>query len=262
MEQSDGDVSANPAAPWALLGRDTAAGRALFSLYNGDNMHGRVTGLRYSQRNRQKIQQQAAARVSHPVTDVKQEQPIAKSKPKVAVPRFRGHGAHSPTSPSNGVNKLSQIPRRKQGHQILAELAAEAQQQLGRAPLPSGPLIDEKEKERCALMMQYKGKIPASAQLDPSKAAATRRSLNRSGLLGQQQAVCDGLNSRRRQIQQRFTEIEGEIAEREEFMVNMQQRGKLTEQHLSILRGEVAVKVQEMRQLDKQIKDLDSQARQ
>jgi hypothetical protein len=60
----------------------------------------------------------------------------------------------------------------------------------------------------------------------------------------------------------RFTELADEVAEREEFVSSMKQLGKLSMEHMAVVRGEVAekkAKVQEMRQLDEQIKQLDTQ---
>jgi adenylate kinase len=59
-------------------------------------------------------------------------------------------------------------------------------------------------------------------------------------------------------LHQRFSELADEVAEREAFVSSMQQLGKLSTEHLNVVRSEAAAKVHEMRQLDEQIKLLDT----
>ena len=47
-----------------LLYRSDPAWKALYSLYNPDNLQGRATGLQYSLQNRQAIQKKVAARAA------------------------------------------------------------------------------------------------------------------------------------------------------------------------------------------------------
>jgi adenylate kinase len=58
-------------------------------------------------------------------------------------------------------------------------------------------------------------------------------------------------------LHQRFSELADEVAEREAFVSSMQQLGKLSTEHVNVVRSEAAAKVQEMRQLDEQIQLLD-----
>lgn len=126
-----------------------------------------------------------------------------------------------------------------------------------------GRLIDEQEKQRCALLMQYRGSVPCS-QLAAAAGSSTKAA---GGPLQQSQggSSCSSSTSstsgRRRLLHARFTELADEVAEREEFVSSMQQLGKLSMEHAAIVRGEVAAKVQEMKQLDEQIKLLDKQKR-
>lgn len=135
--------------------------------------------------------------------------------------------------------------------------------------LTAGRLIDEQEKQRCALLMQFKGSIPCpSAQLTPAGrakvAAAQARSMvstGPSGAAGRDAAV-DRVAKQRAALQARFEEVEQEVAEREEFVASMQGLGRLQQEQLGAMRAEAAAKVQEMRQLDQQIRGLDAQLRQ
>jgi hypothetical protein len=123
-------------------------------------------------------------------------------------------------------------------------------------------LIDEQEKQRCALLMQYRGSVPCS-QLAAAAGSSTKAA---GGPLQQSQAGSSCSSSspasgRRRLLHARFTELADEVAEREDFVSGMQQLGKLSMEHAAIVRGEVAAKVQEMKQLDEQIKLLDKHKR-
>lgn len=136
--------------------------------------------------------------------------------------------------------------------------------------LLSGRLIDEQEKQRCALLMQYKGKVPAELLSAangiksgmPSSPAATAGCYSTggsSGSSGSSNTEQDSLRGRRQALQQRFTEASDEVAERETFISSMQQLGQLKMDHLNVVKAEVASKVREMNQLDIQIKELDRQ---
>lgn len=120
----------------------------------------------------------------------------------------------------------------------------------------AGRLIDEQEKQRCALLMQFKGSIPSpSAQLTAAGRAMVSTALNPAD------AAIDRIARQRAALQQRFEEVEQEVAEREEFVSSMQGLGRLQQEQLAAIRAEAAAKVQEMRQLDGQIRSFDAQLR-
>jgi chromosome segregation ATPase len=130
----------------------------------------------------------------------------------------------------------------------------------------AGRLIDEQEKQRCALLMQFKGSIPSpSAQLTPAGrakvAAVQARTPMASTALNPADAAIDRIARQRAALQQRFEEVEQEVAEREEFVSSMQGLGRLQQEQLAAMRAEAAAKVQEMRQLDGQIRSFDAQLR-
>lgn len=117
--------------------------------------------------------------------------------------------------------------------------------------------------------MQYKGKVPSYElqALNSSKNSKTAAASG-TGQLGSSMgstgvssssSESDMLRSRRHALQQRFTEAANEVAERENFVSSMQQLGKLRNDHLDVIKAEVAAKVREMGQLDGQIKELDRQ---
>jgi hypothetical protein len=61
---------------------------------------------------------------------------LKQKKPIVAVPHFKNKAATSSTSAA--ADKLAGLPRRRPAQQILAGMAAEAEQAWGRGPLPTG----------------------------------------------------------------------------------------------------------------------------
>lgn len=130
----------------------------------------------------------------------------------------------------------------------------------------TGRLIDEQEKQRCALLMQFKGNIPNPSQLTPvgrAKVAAARaRGITTNApTMSPEDAAMARIASRRAALQQRFEEVEQEVVEREEFVSGMRGLGRLQQEQLTAMRAEAAAKVKEMRALDEQIRLLDAQLR-
>jgi hypothetical protein len=113
----------------------------------------------------------------------------------------------------------------------------------------TGRLIGEQEKQRCALLMQFNGAIPSG--LTPA-----------GGGSGCSSSMAQPAARPGAQLQQRFGELEQEVAEREAFVASMQQLGRLVPAQAAAMRAEAAAKVQEMRQLDGQIRQLDARWRQ
>jgi hypothetical protein len=130
----------------------------------------------------------------------------------------------------------------------------------------AGRLIDEQEKQRCALLMQFKGSVPTpSAQLTPAGrfkvAAARARCSGPMQQLSAQDAAIERIAEQRAALQQRFQEVEQEVVEREEFVAGMRGLGRLQQEQLGAMRAEAAGKLQEMRELDGRIRALDVQLR-
>ncbi|WIA31531.1 hypothetical protein OEZ86_002422 [Tetradesmus obliquus] len=179
------------------------------------------------------------------------------AKQGVAVPQFK----RSQSNADESQNRLAQLPRRRTGDSIMAGMQAEADKAWrAPAPMPSGRLIDEQEKQRCALLMQYRGSIPCS-HLAGTSAGCRQQQPHSSSNSRSTSSSSNSASGRRQLLHARFTELADEVAEREEFVSSMQQLGKLSMEHMAVVRGEVAAKVQEMRQLDEQIKQLDTQVK-
>eukprot|EP00882_Tetradesmus_deserticola_P033046 GHRQ01037713.1.p1 GENE.GHRQ01037713.1~~GHRQ01037713.1.p1 ORF type:complete len:262 (+),score=73.67 GHRQ01037713.1:542-1327(+) len=254
MGDTASGISTSAAAPWAVLGRDTAAGRALFSLYNADNSNGRAAGLSYSAINRRQLSAKAAAgpaTATAPAGPVQKQSKNSSCKPKVAVPHFKR--SHS-NAEDHSCNRLAQLPHRRTGDSILAGMQAEAHMAWGAAPpAPAGRLIDEQEKQRCALLMQYRGSIPCS-HLAATNCKAPAGHHPQHNPNGSADCGSSSATSRRRLLHDRFAELADEVADREAFVSSMQQIGKLGTEHMNVIKSEVADKVREMKQLDEQIK--------
>ena len=102
--------------------------------------------------------------------------------------------------------------------------------------------------------MQYRGRIPQCISADdmlPLPQSMTGPSTA---------AELDPCRARQRQLEQRFECITSEIAEREEFMRSMQQLGKFTAEHKTVIVGEIAVKVKELEGIDEELKGLQAKA--
>lgn len=83
--------------------------------------------------------------------------------------------------------------------------------------------------------------------------------MQRRGCHAEGQAGDTSISSRRTALQQRFHEVATEVEERGQFIASMQQAGGLQASHVGIVKSQVAAKVQEMEQLDDQIRELDRQ---
>jgi hypothetical protein len=76
-------------------------------------------------------------------------------------------------------------------------------------------------------------------------------------------ATGDKLNpwrARQQQLQQRFDAVSAEIAEREEFVSNMQRLGRYSQEHKTVITGELVARVQELERLDLELRELQNRA--
>lgn len=242
------------------LHRDTAAGKALFAIYGG-NKESWDAGTSYSARNRRRLAMLRAAGWVPP--QVAPPPKAAPPKPKVALPRF---GGISPAS-SSSTPAVAAVPRRRPAAQILSELRAAADEEAAsQGPLPSGPLLDDAEKERLALMMQYRGKPPAAAA---AAACGVGRSSHRADTYacaeedesGDLTAGAGTPAAMVRRLQARFEALAREVDEREQWQRAMQLDGLAQPQHAAVIKAEIAARVVEMERVDKQLQQLETKQR-
>ncbi|KAI8468507.1 MAG: hypothetical protein J3K34DRAFT_470781 [Monoraphidium minutum] len=226
--------------------RDTAAGRALFALYGGQQ-DAVQTGVRFSARNRRRFARHAAVRPA--------PQPVAAppppARPKVAVPRV-GRAAAGGSAPAQPA-----IPRRRPAALILSDLRAAADEAAaGGAPLPAGPLLDDAEKQRLALMMQHRGKPPepAGSRARGGGDAGSDRGAGGGDSAARQRGPAGG---EARRLQARFDVVAGEVAEREAWQAAMARDGLARAGHAAVIKAEVAERAAEMARIDARLRELE-----
>lgn len=127
--------------PWAAVGRDTAAGRALFALYNGFGQ-ARNRGNQYSSTNKIKILKHIA---EHGPVEFPVQKPPPPKKPEVKVPHF--YPKNALMEYYNSLCPVELMRGRRKASEIL-EQAREDAAIVEVPPQPKGPLLDAKEKAR------------------------------------------------------------------------------------------------------------------
>lgn len=129
-------------SPWAAVGRDTAAGRALFALYNGFGQ-ARNRGNQYSSANKIKTLKHMAEH--GPVEFPAQKPPPAPKKPQVKVPHF--YPKNALLEYYNSLCPVELMRGRRKASEILEQLREDAAV-VEAPPQPKGPILDAKEKAR------------------------------------------------------------------------------------------------------------------
>ncbi|KAL6763453.1 hypothetical protein V8C86DRAFT_2495332 [Haematococcus lacustris] len=223
-----------PSEAWRVLGRDSPAGAALYKLYGGD-CKGKNVGQEFHKQNKARHEAAVAAGWTPPVKEAATPVP----RPTVSYPKF---GTKQPTK----VPALHSIPRRKPAEQILREMDQERDQLRSAQHRPPGPLLDAAEKERCALLMQHRGKLPAAAVAGTSGA--------RSQSAGAPQPRRPAPKSEAEELQSLFSQVLQEIEERKAFLADLESYGALKRDVQQQVRVEIKQRVEELQKLDAMIK--------
>lgn len=210
--------------PWAAVGRDTEAGRALFALYNGYG-HARTRGNDYSQINKIKTLKHIA---THGLPEFPVLQPPPPKKPEVKVPHFP-HKHYDPDE----FHPIDFIPRRRRASEILQQIRDDSYV-VELPPMPKGPLLDEAEKARLQEVFYWSNR---NLGPEPPEAEPLRR-LPKKGSIAEQELL---LNT-----------IAKEIEDREAFLTEMEAYGK-GEQYRSQIMFEIQQRVGQMKLLHKNI---------
>ncbi|GLC52821.1 hypothetical protein PLESTB_000672200 [Pleodorina starrii] len=226
---SEGDATA--AGPsggldtaWKNFGRDNPAGKALFKLYNKDAA--KQVGNSYHTRNKQVYDRKLASGwTPAPVTEP--PKPTVE-KPQVEVPKF-------PKRIQYDTARVNFIPRRRPLEVIRRDIDAEYERMrtAPQAP-PNRPVLDEKEKARLAELMRFRGKVPT---VTPEQLAA-------------QLKAGPGRKSEREQLEEMFEAIVREIDERREFLQALEAAGRLRQDTVNMIRGEIQGRVAELQRVD------------
>eukprot|EP01018_Ginkgo_biloba_P034775 Gb_21095 [translate_table: standard] len=209
-------------------GRETAAGRALFALYNGYNL-ARQRGNNYSllnkptQKNIDRLQnilfRPPASESKSPTRETKPQ------KPRVKVPRFRRRCASLEPVP-----KVVELRGRKRASEILQKLKEDSNK-FELPPPPIKPAIDDKEKQRVQSLFEWSGRIDKEHILNPPKPRAPRVVKHK----GDKEVLLDSISR--------------EIDEREAFLNDMERLGR-GEQYKERITEEIEERIKQMKILD------------
>lgn len=210
--------------PWAAVGRDTEAGRALFALYNGFG-HARSRGNDYSQVNRMKHLRYIA---THRVPEFPVPRPLPPKKPEVKVPHFPHKNPYC-----DDYHPVDFIPRRRRASDILQQIRDDSYV-AELPPMPKGPLLDEAEKTRLQEVFYWSNR---NLGPEPPVAEPVRR-LPKKGSVEEQELL--------------LNEIAKEIEDREVFLNEMEEYGK-GEQYRSQIMFEIQQRVGQMKLLHENI---------
>lgn len=218
------DPTLNLPNPWAVVGRDTEAGRALFALYNGFG-HARSRGNDYSQMNRMKHLRCIAM---HGVPEFPVPKPLPPEKPKVKVPHFFHKNYHF-----DNYHPIDFIPRRRRAVEILQQIRDDSYI-VEMPPMPKGPLLDEAEKARLQEVFYWSNRNlgPETPMAEPVRRLIKKCSVEEHDFL--------------------LDEIAKEIEDREEFLNKMKEYGK-DEEYRSQIMDEIQQRVGQMKLLHETI---------
>ena len=158
--------------------RETAAGRALFNIYDGADK-----AKRYDKHTRAR-NADAVGRASAPPSTQASTATIPASKAHVPVPKFGNKQTEAASTQGQ------ERPQRRQKDVIEEEMAAAAETAAWqRQPLPTGPLLDAREKERCAALMEHRGKLPELSDKQMAELNCRRRARPKQSRCGPQAAT-------------------------------------------------------------------------
>lgn len=213
------------AAPWHAVGLGTPAGNALFRLYGG--RRAQDVGNTFSAVNRARLAEKPPAPPPGLYVPVQPKRTVNVPRPTGRVdngnvddvPRFHGRGR----------------PGKKPVETIQLEIAATTPAD---PPKPSRPLLDDREKERCATLMHFRGKYPEKPLKLPSRRRRTERD----------------------ELEAHFAAVQREIAEREEFLEGMEARGR-GDKYRTQIGAELDDRIEELKRIDKMLDKLDAEAR-
>ncbi|KAL3691130.1 hypothetical protein R1sor_004781 [Riccia sorocarpa] len=221
---------------WEAVGRGTEVGRALFALYNGYGV-ARNRGNEFSDRNRMKILQRLANLSLEDICEAeKQELPPPKpKKPAVKVPHF-----HKRQMTVNDIPHILLMRGRRKSSQILRKLKQEIATRE-QPPVPTRPVLDEKEKQRLQYVFEWSGRDCCSD--DEEEPVAAKRSPAR-GSVEEQDMLME--------------ELAQEIRERRVFLDRMYELGR-GPKYEPVIQGEIQERLRQMELLDKTITLMDKE---
>ncbi|KAG2482844.1 hypothetical protein HYH03_018281 [Edaphochlamys debaryana] len=104
-------------------------------------------------------------------------------------------------------------------------------------PAPNRPVLDDREKDRLAELMRFRGKVPT---VTPEALAS--------------QLKAGSKKSEREQLEELFDSIAGEIEERRQFLRDLEKAGRLKLETVHMIRAEIQQRVTELQRVDALLK--------
>ena len=231
-------------ALWDALGRGTAAGRAVFNLYSGDN-GGKQYGAFANDFNRlqMRVSDPATRRAPPEVEEaVKKENAIASAArtTHARVRRPTNFTGAPPLTDAEAVRaSFEKSKARRPGVRPKALSDLENAARREEAPLPPAPsrrLIGEQGKLRFQRLREFNGRLPEE---QPENVADARRAREESAKPKTTRETAETL----------FSQVALEIEERETFLAEMRAAG-IGARYETAIRAEIAERVQTLRRLD------------
>ena len=239
-------------AIWDALGRGTAAGRAVFNLYNGD-CNGKAYGSFANEFNRRQMacSDPSTRRLAPAVEEaLKKDEHLLSSKrlsaAKVRHPRnFKGRP--DPTDEEAEALAFAAARRVRPSVRPRAVIDREnARAPVDGPPAPTRRLIGEAGKLRFQRLREFNGTLPEenpALRATVSKPNHDERS-----------------ESEVARMERMFDTLAGEIDERETFLDTMRGAGRADEFETHI-RAEIAERVHQLRRLDRYIRESEATTR-
>ena len=241
-------------ALWDALGRGTAAGRAVFNLYSGDN-GGKQYGAFANDFNRlqMRVSDPATRRAPPEVEEaVKKETAIASAArathARVRRPtNFTGAPPLTDAEATRASFEKSKARRPGVRPKALSDLENAARRE--EAPVPPAParrLICEQGKLRFQRLREFSGRLPEEQPENARDGRALVRVKKKETALD----VAETL----------FGQVAREIEERDEFLAEMRAAG-IGARYETAIRAEIAERVRVLRRLDGTIRSEEAKAR-
>lgn len=255
MPRRDADDDAG--ALWDALGRDTAAGRAVFNLYSGDTS-GKQYGAFANDFNRVVMtSSDPASRRAPPSV----EQSLKKSDAIAAAARathlrvrrpgnFKGN---APLTEAQAVKEQFEHAKRNHRPAVRPKLVSELENERRRVevpfvPAPSRRLIGEEGKLRFQRLREFNGRLPEEqAWAKPMRDEPKPK--EKKNITAKEQA------------ETLFGQVVREIEEREQFLLEMTSAGRGASYETAI-KAEISERVRTLKKLDSTIRrEEDAEAR-
>lgn len=221
------------------FGRGTPAGNAIFRLYNKKSMDSTLDPDLLA-----RLQKMRKEREALEAAETKTKT-VPKSQTRVTVPKFGRRGPPM-TEEQIAIAKLNAMGHRKRENEIKAAVSSEA---LPPPPVPSKPPITTAEKDKLAQIFEHGAVLPPVKQYTGANAARLRQTTEQD------------------RLELRFDELSAVLAEKKQYLADVKSGivgGKNAadrRQTELICTNEIQQMIQEMKQIDADLRRLSDSAR-